>query len=298
MESKITVDCIKGTCHIEGNDFPAVGFGTYRLKGDESIEAIRRAVVTGYRILDTATYYENFKEIARAIRGYERRDLYLISKVWYDQQAPKDLRRDFERALNELETDFLDAYFLHWPNSHIPIEDSLNAMEELRKEGRLRHIGLSNVTVNHMRRALEVGVSIQWVQVEMNPNFFDPALIKFCSEHSIAVQAWAPLLRGGVSEDSLLKDISVIHKKTASQIALRWIIQHGVLPLPSSRSEAHLKENLEVTDFFLTPQEMERIDSRAGAGTRKRVSRQVQGLDDEFDYRYEQCWPKNREIFG
>jgi diketogulonate reductase-like aldo/keto reductase len=190
-----------------------------------------------------------------------------------------------------LETDYLDAYLLHWPNSQIPIEETLGALQELVQAKKIRHIGLSNVTVNHLKRALELKIPITWVQIEMNPDFYDPALLNFCKEHSIMVQAWSPLGSGSVCKDEMLAKVGQKYDKTPSQVAIRWIIQHGCMPLPKSTNEERIGENIQVNDFTLSEEEMQEIDERAADGTRRRYSKEFLGFSDEFDLSYEECWP-------
>jgi diketogulonate reductase-like aldo/keto reductase len=192
-----------------------------------------------------------------------------------------------------LQTDYLDAYLIHWPNSKISIEKTFAAMEELRQEKKIRHIGLSNVSVNHLKKALEIGVPITWVQVEMHPYFFDKELLDFCSKHAIAIQAWRPLNLGSVREDVLLQEIGRKYEKTACQVALRWIVQHGCIPLPGSKNEKHIRENLDILNFVLTEDDMDEIDQRALRGTRFRLTEEHGlGFSDELDFTYEECWPK------
>lgn len=284
-----------GICNIEGVEYPAIGFGTYPLRGETCLQAVTQAAELGLRIIDTATFYENFDPIHSALRQFGRENFYIISKVWPFEQTPEKLRKDFQETLEQLQTSYLDAYLLHWPNSTIAIEDTLQAMEELRVAGKIRHIGLSNVTVNHLKRALEVGVPISWVQVEMHPHFYDAELLEFCDDHNIVVQAWAPLGRGNLSHDALLASIGQKYGKTAAQVALRWIIQHKCLPLPGSKNKDHMQQNLSVLDFNLSPDEMEEIDARAKVGARERVTPEVGvGFTDEFDFAYEECWPKQQ----
>jgi 2,5-diketo-D-gluconate reductase B len=293
----IEVDSKNGLCKMQGIDYPIVGFGTYRLTGHNCTQAVKQAIKTGYRIIDTATFYKNFDGIAQALKGQDRRHFYLISKVWPDMHSPEDLRKDLTETLEGLQTEYLDAYFLHWPNSAIPIEHTLQAMEEARQEKRLRHIGLSNVSVNHLKRALEVGVPIAWVQVEMHPNFYDQAILDFCKEHAIAVQAWRPLDLGRVNDNETLVLLGRKYGKTPYQVALRWITQHGVVPLPGSEREDHIRENFEVTDFSLQKSEMEKIDQKAAKGSRYRLQEgRGLGFSDEFDFSYEQCWPRSQSF--
>ena len=273
-------------CLVEHEWLPLVGFGTYPLQGQTCTKAVEFASKTGYRFIDTATFYDNFEGIADALKKYGRRNFYIISKVWPDCQAPRDLRKDFNQTLERLQISYLDAYLLHWPNSKIPIEKTLLAMEELRQRKKIRHIGLSNVTVHHLRRVLEIGIPITWVQVEMNPYFFDEELLGFCKQRGILVQAWAPLCRGRICNDGLLARIGKKYGKSASQVAIRWIVQHGCMPLPASQNEKHIRENFDVVDFVLTREEMVEIDDRARDGNRQRF------YADEFDFSFDQCWPR------
>jgi diketogulonate reductase-like aldo/keto reductase len=217
-----------GKCQIEGKEYPVIGFGTFPLKNETCFNAVNHAAGCGYRIIDTATFYGNFEPISKALKKFGRTNFYVISKVWPDSQTPEKLRHDIETTLKELQTSYLDAYLLHWPNSTIPIEDTLFAMDELRKSGKIHHIGLSNVNVNHLKRALEVGVPISWIQVEMHPFFYDAELLEFCHDHSIGMQAWGPLGRGRLSNDPLLKKIGEHYGKTASQVALTRVLDKRI----------------------------------------------------------------------
>lgn len=288
----IEVDIKRGVCKIEGIGYPIIGFGTYPLTGKVCSIAVEQAIKSGYRIIDTATFYENFDSIAQALKGQERHRFYIISKVWHDKQSPEDLHKDLDRTLEQLQTNYLDAYLLHWPNSKISIKQTLAAMEQLREQKKIRHIGLSNVSVNHLKKALEMGIPIAWVQVEMHPYFYDRELLNFCGEHSITVQAWRPLDLGRISEDTMLKEMGNKYGKTACQVALRWIIQHGCIPLPGSKNAHHIQENLDIMNFALSKEEMQKIDQRAITGTRFRLKEEHGfGFTDELDFSYEECWP-------
>jgi diketogulonate reductase-like aldo/keto reductase len=216
----VAVDVERGMCKIDGMDYPIIGFGTYPLTDKVCITAVGQAIKAGYRIIDTATYYENFDSISEALKHQDRSSYYIISKVGPDSQSAEDLCEDLAVTLKQLQTNYLDAYLLHWPNSRIPIEETLTTIEMLRRENKIRHIGLSNVTVNHLTRALAIGIPITWVQIEMHPYFLDGELLNFCKNHSIVVQAWRPLDLGHVREDAVLTEIGKKYGKTACQVAI------------------------------------------------------------------------------
>jgi len=283
----------KGACQIDGINYPAVGFGTYPLQGEICFNAVTHAGKLGYRIIDTATFYQNLTEIGKVLKILIREQFYIISKVWPDSQTPEGLRKDIQSTLSQLQTAYLDAYLIHWPNHKIPIEKTLSTMAEFRNAGLIRHIGFSNVTVNHLKRILELKIPIEWVQIEMHPFFYDPALLQFCQEKLIAVQAWAPLAQGRISDDPLLNQLAKRYGKTVAQVCLNWIVQHHCVPLPGSQNEQHIKQNLDINDFRLSPEDMNAIDSRAAIGQRLRITPDRDlGFTDEFDFSYDQCWPK------
>lgn len=119
-----------GKCHIEGKEYPAIGFGTYPLKNEICCDAVNQAAQCGYRIIDTATFYDNFEPIGRTLKVFGRDNFYLISKVWPDSQTPERIKSDIESTLKRLQTTYVDAYLLHWPNSNISIEDTLHTFDD------------------------------------------------------------------------------------------------------------------------------------------------------------------------
>ena len=259
----------EGICWIESIKYAAVGFGTFPLKDETCFTAVEIASECGYRIIDTATYYGNFDPISDVVTKYGRNNLYLISKVWPNSHTRQLLQDDLKLTLEKLQTNYLDAYFLHWPNSSVPIEETLSTLEEFRANQLIRHIGMSNVNINHLKRALELKIPITWVQVEMNPFYYDPELLLFCKNNKITVQAWGPLGRGRINDDVILANLGKKYGKTSSQIAIKWIIQNGCIPLPGSKNPKHIKENIDVMDFVLSEEEMKTINERARNGQRE-----------------------------
>lgn len=156
----------EGICRIDHVNYSAVGVGTYPLKNEACFTAVGIAYELGYKIIDTATYYRNFDPISQILKKYGRKNFYIISKVWPNSHTRQLLQEDLRMTLDKLQTTYLDAYFLHWPNSKVPIDETLQTLEEFRAKKLIRHIGLSNVTINHLKRALECKVPIDWFRLK------------------------------------------------------------------------------------------------------------------------------------
>ncbi|MCH9611800.1 MAG: 2,5-diketo-D-gluconic acid reductase A [Chlamydiia bacterium] len=271
---------------------PPIGYGTYRQKGVLCADNVKRAIDCGYRVIDTATLYENMDAVGKGIQGYERGALYIISKVWPNLHTREGIQRDLEQTLDQLQSDYLDAYLLHWPDSKARITPIIETMKEAIKAGRLRHFGVSNVNVNHLKRLLEFDIPITWVQNEIHPNYINKELVAFCKAHEIGLQAWRPLAHGEIIEDKELLQIGKRYGKTPAQVALRWAVQLGVIPLPGSKTAERIKENFTIFDFALSAEEMALITNRAEQGIPYRLSDPDRyGFTDEFDFSYEECWP-------
>jgi diketogulonate reductase-like aldo/keto reductase len=272
--------------------FPRVGFGTYPLKGDTCERSVRMAFETGYRCFDTATMYDNFEAIANVLKDIQRAEIFLTSKVWPSHQAGQKLLNDLDLSLKTLKMDYLDVYLLHWPDSRLNFTEIVDNMNGLIEQQKVRFVGLSNVTVHHLKKALEQGMPVSVVQIEMNPGFYDPELLQLCHQENILVQTWSPLGRGKVIQNKLLMALSQKYNKMPSQIALRWILQHQCLPIPSSTNFEHIQSNLDVFDFELSAEDFEAINQIAKNGTRFRITEAMgMGFTDEFDFPYEKCWP-------
>lgn len=291
LSDPISIDSKNGLFKTGVISCPMVGFGSDKLLDQECNDVILQAAELGYRIIDTATAYNNLGAIGKALNTLDRHQFYIISKVWHDMLQPENVHKDLELTLKHLNSDYLDAYLIHWPNRTVSLEKTLSTMEELRQKKKIKHIGMCNVSVNHLRKALELDVPISWVQVEMNPNFFDKSLYELCQKHAIAYQSWRPLDFGRLSQDSMLTNIGIKYNKSPCQIAIRWIVQNGCIPLPGSRNRQHMQENIDVMDFSLTSEDMRVINQRAVPGKRFRLQEDYGlGFTDEFDLTYEECW--------
>lgn len=263
-----------------GNLVPALGFGTWKLVGDEAFNSTLKALEIGYRHIDTADKYGNHKQVGRALEesGVDRKEIFLTTKVWYSDLDSKGLKKSVNRFLEELETGYLDLLLIHWPNKGIPIEESLKEMNQLKAKGIIKNIGVSNFTVNHLKDCLKTGVEVVNNQVELHPTFAQFQLDQFCKENGIILTAYSPLGRGADLELPVLVEIAKKYGKTVPQVILNWIVGRDIIAIPKGTSEAHIRENFEALDFDLSEEDIEDIESL------DRGERLIDNEWSEFDY--------------
>ena len=252
------------TAPLTNGAIPMIGFGTFRLGGEDGRQAIVNALESGYRHIDTAAGYGNHDAVAAAIRESRlaREDLFITTKIGHEQLGHDAILAGCARALQELQTDYIDLYLIHWPNPNIPLAESLPAFRTLLDDGRIRNFGVSNFTQERLQATLDLNVlPISVNQVEYHPYLNDKALHAFCIQHHIILTAYSPLALGKVREDALLQAIGDRHGKTASQVTLRWLLQRGIVSVPKAASRAHMQSNIEIFDFLLTPEEVDQIET-------------------------------------
>ena len=245
-----------------GANIPVLGFGTYKIPpGPETYDSVLEALRIGYRHVDTATLYGNEESVGKAIRdsGIPRDEIFVTTKLWNDDQGYSNTLRAFDRSLADLRTDYVDLYLVHWPiEEHL--ESTWRAMQHLHQSGRAREIGVCNFDVVHLERLAQVTDYQPMVnQFELHPRFQRSELVSLCREHGIDVEAWAPLMRGGVFEIPELVELGERHGKSAGQVALRWAIQSGYVVLPKSVHPDRIAENADIFDFELADWEMAQI---------------------------------------
>ncbi|NLG50137.1 MAG: aldo/keto reductase [Chloroflexi bacterium] len=242
---------------------PMVGLGTWQLRGAKCTSAVRTALQVGYTLLDTAEAYDNQPDIARAIReeGVDREKLFITSKVSRSHLYYNGLLRACEKTLRELETDYLDLYLIHWPNDAIAMDETFEAMAKAQERGWVVDVGVSNFDIPHLEQALLVSKTpIAMDQIEFRPHYNQTVLTNFCHEHGIHVTAYSSLRYGEYKGEHTLREIASKHDKTAAQVVLRWLVGKGVVVIPRSTSRAHLLENLDVFDWQLDDEDIERIE--------------------------------------
>lgn len=248
---------------IKGVEVPSLGLGTYRLIGEVCVRSVGRALSMGYRHVDTAQMYGNEAEVGRGIEdaGVERGEIFLTTKVWPSDFAHDRVIRKTRESLEKLRTEYVDLLLMHWPGDGVPLGETLGAMRELQEEGSLLHVGVSNFSPSLVEEAAE-HAEIFCNQVQYHPYRNQGDLFGQAQQMDYLLTAYTPLSRGGVGQDTTLGEIGESHNKTATQVALRWLLQQDkVSPIPKATSEEHLRENLDVFDFELSEEEMDRISS-------------------------------------
>lgn len=253
-----------------GTPIPAIGYGCFKVDPAETQRAVRDALEVGYRHIDTASFYRNEGGVGGAIREFaiDRSDVFITTKAWMNEHGASLTRAAFDRSLNELGTDYIDLYLLHWP-SPAAIE-AWGVLEELLAAGRARAIGVSNYSPEFLAPLLEAATVVPSVnQIELHPRLQLAEWVTYCQARGIRVEAWAPLMKGRVVEIAELQEIAAAHGRTAAQVALRWHHQRGVVVIPKSTRQERMRENFEIFDFELSDFEMARIaaldsDGRVG----------------------------------
>jgi 2,5-diketo-D-gluconate reductase B len=244
------------TIEVQGTAVPAVGFGTWELTGRDAQEGVRDALVAGYRQIDTARGYENEREVGRGIAdsGVPRDEIFLTSKVPPDYAAPDRVKAVAEDSLEWLGTDRLDLFLLHWPNPDVPLEQTLGAFNELREDGRIRNLGVSNFPPALFEQAIQLA-PVFCHQFEYHPFLGQDRLLELAREHGVLPTAYSPLARGRVAEDGTLREIAARHGRTPGQVTLRWLLDQGASPIPKASSPERRRENLDVFGFSLTDED-------------------------------------------
>ena len=248
----------------DGAEIPQLGFGVFQIPPAETAEAVTRAFDAGYRHIDTAAAYRNEAEVGQAFRasGLDPSEVFITTKCFNDDHGYEAARSAFRSSLERLELDFVDLYLIHWP---VPSRDlyveTWKAFIELREEGLVRSIGVSNFQPDHLRRIVdETGVTPAVNQVELHPRLQQAGLRREHADRGIVTEAWSPLAQGEVLDDPVIGEIAEAHGRTPGQVVLRWHIQLGNVVFPKSVTPERIEENFDIFGFHLSEDEMSRIE--------------------------------------
>lgn len=248
-----------------GARMPALGFGTWELRGAEAQRLVEAALAIGYRHLDTAEMYGNETEVGAALRasGLPRDAVWVTTKIWPDHFAAGAFERAVEACLARLRLAAVDLLLLHWPSRTVPLADTIAALARVHAAGQARHVGISNFTAAMVDEAVALApMPLVTNQVEYHPFITQHAVRERCRAHGLALTAYCPLARGRAFIDPVLSRIGRTHGKSGGQVALRWLLQQpGVVAIPRSSSVTHAAANFAVTDFTLSDGEMAEISA-------------------------------------
>lgn len=247
-----------------GLEMPIIGLGVWKTPNDQAgLNAIKYALSIGYRHIDTAQFYANEEIVGRAVKesGIDQSDIFVTSKVELSNFGHNRTIKSFNDSLAKLGFDYLDLFILHFPVNKLRI-DSYKALEQLYKNKKVRAIGVSNFTVEHLKELMEQTEIIPAVnQVEFSPFLYQKELLQFCKENKIQVVGYSPLTQGKRLGDPTLVDIASKYNKTTAQILIRWQIEHDIVVIPKSINPVRIKENFEVFDFEISETDIEILDS-------------------------------------
>ncbi|MCZ2258552.1 aldo/keto reductase [Sporosarcina sp. G11-34] len=247
-------------------DIPQLGYGVWQIPDEEADNAVKQALETGYRLIDTAKIYGNEIGVGKALAtsNVPREELFITTKVWNTDQGYENTLKAFDESLEKLGLDYVDLYLIHWPTpEYDEYVDTYKALEKLYQEGRTKAIGVCNFDIEHLQRIIDECEVLPAVnQIECHPYLQQTELKQFCKEHGILVEAYSPLMNGTkVLEDPIIQEIAKRHYKTPAQVILRWHLESDVAVIPKTVTPSRMKENIKVFDFKLSSDDLTKIAS-------------------------------------
>ncbi|MGC8557699.1 MAG: aldo/keto reductase [Nitrososphaeria archaeon] len=252
-----------GTWGIGGKNYPDSS------KDSDMIKIIEFAVQSGLKLIDTAEFYaqgHTEELVGKAIKGFEKEDVFVISKVWYTHLERDQVIKAAENSLKRLDVPYIDLYLIHWPNESVPLRETLSAMQKLIDEGKIRYAGVSNFDIELLKRAREemprsdiVADEVRYSLLYRGP---EKELIPYCKREKIALIAYTPLEKGLISADTFLNKIGQKYNKTATQVALNWLISNDAIAIPKSEKIAHIKENAGAMGWKLSQEDFNAISEK------------------------------------
>lgn len=255
----------------EGEWVPKLGFGTFNLTGRQALGILEFALDVGYRHFDTAQMYENEDEIGKVIgnTSIPRERLFITNKVWHTNLSKDKFLPSVENSLKNLKQDYIDLLLIHWPNKDIPLEESLEQLAEAQEKGYCKLIGVSNFNVDLLEQVQKSGIQIHCNQFEYHVFLDQTQLLNKTRELGAFATAYCPIAKGQVADEPILKKIAQRHRVTAAQVALRWLVeQEDVVAIPKSSQLIRIKQNFDIYNFHLEPEEIKQIEKLRGKNMR------------------------------
>jgi len=249
-----------------GVKMPWLGLGVFKVQdGEEVVNSVKAALEVGYRSIDTAAVYGNEEGVGKAIAesNVPREELFITTKVWNANHGYESTLAAFDESIRKLGLDYLDLYLVHWPlPSQGKYVETWRALEKLYKDGRVRAIGVSNFKIHHLEDIIaNCEITPMVNQVEYHPRFNQSELHEFCKKHKIQLEAWSPLMQGGLLDEPVLVEIANKYNKSTAQIIIRWDVQSGVVTIPKSVKPQRIAENADIFDFELSEEDMDKINA-------------------------------------
>jgi 2,5-diketo-D-gluconate reductase B len=253
---------------IEANGarIPLIGLGTWDLRGKSCARMVEEAIKLGYRHIDTAAMYGNEEEVGEGLRasGIKRDEVFITTKVWSSNLRARDFERSARESLAKLKLPSVDLLLIHWPNSSVPLKETIGALCKMKREGVARHVGVSNFDVALVEEAVKLSSEpLVNNQIECHPYFDQTKVIAASRKRGLSVTAYSPVARGRIKGDAVLTRIGKAHDRSAAQICLRYLVQQDIIVIPKTSRPERLKENFAIFDFQLTPAEMKEIAALA-----------------------------------
>jgi 2,5-diketo-D-gluconate reductase B len=252
--------------HPAGARIPLVGLGTWDLRGPACARTVEEALRLGYRHVDTAAMYNNERAVGEGLRasGVPRDQVFITTKVWSSDLRARDFERSTRDSLANLKLPAVDLLLIHWPNSSVPLKETVSALCKMKREGFARHVGISNFNVRLVEEAVKLATEpLVNNQIECHPYYDQSATIAASKQRRLTVTAYSPVARGRAAGDAVLSRIGKAHGKTAAQVCLRFMVQQDIIVIPKTSHAERLKENFAIFDFKLTPAEMKEIGALA-----------------------------------
>ncbi|KAF8903699.1 aldo-keto reductase [Gymnopilus junonius] len=253
----------------DGNAMPVIGFGTYELEGMRAYKGVLSALKAGYRLIDSAAWYENEREVGQAIvdfcqsTGTPRTDIFYTTKL-KENNGYNRTKKAIQRSLDLCGLGYIDLYLIHGPLGGPPLrKESWRAICDFQKEsgGLIKSVGISTFGIRHMKDIIDTGMPLPVVhQIDLHPFMTRTEIVKFSKEHGMVLEAWGPLARGYRFNHAVIVELSQKYDKKPAQILIRYNLQKGYVPIPKSASESRIIENLQVFDFYIADDDMEKLN--------------------------------------